>query len=373
MYLRTSFGIILLLSALAFSQIQWQTTHNGSDRGLCALEVNKITITVHPYHINVEEEAVIGTRGSVWSGDDQSLEIFGTFRLTEGAALRSMLLWNGDEILKARLKDRAMADSSYEEVVDRDNPDPVIIDPALIEYLGNNRYEFKIYPVAIGRSRKLRILYTIPLQVTSENMAFTVKTAFAAAAQFNSELSQVPITIKHADSAFKTYYLEYGDARKIIRSELSNITYLIPYDDLGGTRNYHWKPIRLVPDRIWGDAYTYHCVSEKSPGYYTAIFSHVPDTVQQSFNEGPQKLVEALVRVDVKTYSGDFQTDSLFSAYIKSTAPWDSTIQWTAYDDRGDVALEYAQQIIPDTTGNEELSLIWASKYSLDRDQEPLG
>ncbi|MBD3317261.1 MAG: hypothetical protein GF344_15855 [Chitinivibrionales bacterium] len=107
---------------------------------------------------------MIATRGNVWSGDQSTLEIFGEFEMSPGTAIRSMLLWQGNTILKAKLKDRTAADSAYEEVVDRRRTQIVPRDPALIESLGGNRYRFKIYPVALARSRKIRILYTVPLR-----------------------------------------------------------------------------------------------------------------------------------------------------------------------------------------------------------------
>lgn len=367
MALRCFLSLSLLFPALVMSQIRWQTTHNGSDWGSCALEVNKINVTIHSSYINVEEEAVIGTRGTVWRGDEETLEIFGDFQLAEGAALRSMLLWNGEDILKARLKDRTMADSAYEDVVDRDNPDPVVIDPALIEYMGNNRYEFKIYPVEINKSRKIRILYTIPLQVNSQNMSFTLRTAFSDAAGISSEMTHVPVTVRLADDAFERYYFEYGQNRKIVRSGL---TYLIPYQDVLYKR---LMPMRLVPEVEWDIAYTRFTPSGQTAGHYTAIFCHIPDSVKGYSLQHSGNLIEAVIRSNSKMYSVDFLGDSLFCAYLKSDSPWDSTINWSVYDSAGEIAYEYSHRMVVESTDNDMLPVIWAAKYSLAHGQEPLG
>ena len=96
---------------------------------------NKITATVHPHYADIVEEAEIGTMGSVWRGDAATLEITGTFILSPGSAVRSMLLLSGNKILKAKLLIRADADSAYEDVVDRDKITYIPRDPAIFSTL----------------------------------------------------------------------------------------------------------------------------------------------------------------------------------------------------------------------------------------------
>ena len=89
-------------STQAASSILWRPTHKVEFNYTqdCRVQSEKITVTVHPFFADVEEEVVIQTIGNLYNGDSKSLEIFGEFDLTEGSALRSMLLWNGDIILK---------------------------------------------------------------------------------------------------------------------------------------------------------------------------------------------------------------------------------------------------------------------------------
>lgn len=205
----------LILSTLvfsSFSETRWQTTRNGwTSSGVCQLKSNKISVEVHPYYADVVEEAEITATGDVWSGDPNSLEITGSFTLSSGTALRSMLLWNGTKILKAKLRLRADADSLYEDVVNRE----VVRDPALIEYTGNNTYRFKIFPVAINESRKIRIMYTAPLQMTNEDPRFFISPAFTLGTQ--STPSQIPVEITRSDCLFEKCILQHGTVRKTVQ------------------------------------------------------------------------------------------------------------------------------------------------------------
>ena len=171
----------LLLPIAVFSQITWQTASYTLMGQQCQLSSNIVNITVNPFHLDVEEEAVItavyNDAWSSWYGDAGSLEITGVFVLTKGSSVRSMLVWEGSKLLKAKLRDRTLADSAYEATVNRTKPQ-FPHDPALIEYLGNNAYRFKIYPVAINNSRKIRILYSVPFLMSQTGPQFQLLTAF---------------------------------------------------------------------------------------------------------------------------------------------------------------------------------------------------
>lgn len=177
---------VFLFPGMALAQIRWQTTHAGTSSGDCQLVSTRLTFTINEFCANVEEEAVITAVGRVASGDSMTLEIFGTFTVTPGTCVRSMLLWNGNVILKAKLLDRNLANKQYEDIVHRDTIVPVVRrDPCLIEYLGNSVYRFKIYPVAANHSRKIRILYTVPFTLVNDGPLFKINTAFTVGAALN--------------------------------------------------------------------------------------------------------------------------------------------------------------------------------------------
>jgi len=349
-------AMLILTAALLFpviinaNSIQWQTTRSGWSNGTCQLESNKISLTVNPFYVDVVEEAVIGTRGSVW-GDSSTLEIFGDFTLSKGTALRSMLLWNGTRILKAKLLDRKSADSAYQAVVDREAPR----DPAIIEYLGNDQYRFRIYPVAINASRKIRILYAVPFHCASDGPAFDIKTAFTAGAYATP--TQVPVEINMAPQTSCNYLLSYGSTHKTIQF---GSTYIVPCTDLVQNIGYYYSassrvmnPLSITPDtlrRIM--ACTAKTDSGKTSGHYTAVYATPPDQVLAACRElapNDHPSVEAKVMVGSEAYITDFNNRKYLGAYLKSSVAWDSAICWTVYDSRGKIVLTCSQKCAPQT------------------------
>ncbi|MFP4164876.1 MAG: T9SS type A sorting domain-containing protein [Chitinispirillaceae bacterium] len=362
MKIRTMLFALLLCSATYSQSISWQTTREGTASGSCNLESSRMSVTIHNFHAEVEEEAVIRTTGNVWRGDESTLEIFGDFRLSSGSAVRSLLLWNGDVILKAKLKTRADADSEYEDVVDREEPDVIPIDPAIVEYLGDNRYQFKIYPVEINRSRRIRIRYTVPLQSQTENPEFNIVPVFLNGTHHRP--SQIPVEFKKGDSAFESYIFQYGDSKKTIQT---GATYqLSPFYNL-----------LIQPDvDSLTTAFTHTIDDGKGAGYYTAVFTSVPDTVTGAIeNEiiGRYSTMEIKVNSGEKTYITDLHTLGAFGIYLKSESEWDSTVTWTSYDDEGRTEFTYEQSFRPDTSNGEMLPFVWAAKYSLSQNQRCLG
>jgi hypothetical protein len=373
-------SILILAAALmlpAFTvaqQITWQTTRNGSCSGYCQLESNKISLTVSPFYIDVVEEAVIGTRGSVSWGDPSTLEIIGTFTLSKGTALRSMLLWNGQKILKAKLLDRNYADSAYQAIVNRQIPR----DPAIIEYLGNDTYRFRIFPVAINASRKIRILYAVPFHCASNGPVFEIKTAFTVGAQTTP--TQIPIEIEKASQITGNYLISYGSTHKTIQF---GSTYIVPYSDLAKNGYYYnntfyssstsWviNPISIMPDTTLKiEAYTAEIDSGATAGNYTAVYAMPPEMVLASYKELGQTgtpTFEAKIMAGTTSYITDFNNKKYLGVYLKSPMEWDSTIYWTVYTSTGKIALTYSQKCSPQTDSLSQsiLPLIWGAKYSL--------
>ena len=359
---------MLLFPAALFSQIRWQTTHNGTSSGNCQLEVNKIRLMVNSFYVDVEEEAAIAAIGTVWGGDSSTLEIFGEFTLSKGSALRSMLLWNGNTVLKAKLKDRTEADSAYENVVDRDKPKVIAHDPAVIEYLGNDRYRIKIYPVRINNSRKIRILYSVPFQTTGNGPRFQIAPVFL----FNCSQSptQIPIEIRGAASLSSRGILAYGTVLKTIQF---GATYQVIVSDLARS------PLYITPDTTEKiSSFSTSIDSGRFAGHYTALYASLPDTLKAIIKEKystEKTTTEVKVVAGEKTYITDFNQKAFIGAYIKSGAPWDSAIHWTLYNSQGKIAMEYCQRTDPvsDSPTQAMLPLIWGAKYSLVEGNDNLG
>jgi hypothetical protein len=374
--------IVFSLSTYA-GQITWQTTRAGSNGGSCQLESNKIKLTVSPFHVDVEEEAVIATRGSVNWGDPNTLEIVGEFTLTKGTAFRSLLLWNGQRILKAKLKERNAADSAYQQVVDREIPR----DPALVEMTGDNTYRFRIYPVGINGSRKIRVLYSVPYQVYNEGPQFRITTVFTAGA--DQTPTQIPVEIRNSAQTKGNYILSYGSIRKTVDF---GATYQIPFGNLVQVQSYWngWyynqqtavQPLILTPDTVTTSmAYTTKVDSGRAAGNYATIFASRPDSITAAINElypdgAPDNLsLEAKVIAGDNAYITDFNGQSFLGIYLKSTTSWDGTVTWKLFNEKGKEIYRCRQTYTPltDTLTKRMLPLVWGAKYSLAENLGNLG
>lgn len=361
---------LILLSMIVtnpiYSYTKWQTTKNSLQTGHCQLESNKIKVTVHTYHLDIEEEAVISTRGNVNWGDPNTLEISGEFKLTPGATMRSLLLWNGDKILKAKLLDRELADSIMDSIVNK-----TYKDPALIKYEGGNRYSFRIYPVSINNSRKVRVLYTVPLRSNKGRLKLEFLPAFTLGCQ--QVPTQIPVEFAPADTTPTTYIFQHGET---IKSLQFGATYLIPFNHFHqGTDYYIYnprpEPLAIIPDTTcnMNKAYAYTLEKTQAVGCYTALFATVPDTLKALINEFQlvKYTLEAKIQTTDNSYIRDVPVNSSFSIYIKSKSHWDGMIYWNVYDENGISKITHTQtfQTDIDPVKNVILPLLWGAKYSL--------
>ena len=379
----------LILPAAVFSQITWQTADYTLTGEACQVSSNIIKITVNPFHLDVEEEATItapfNDTWQSWWGDSKSLEITGNFTLTSGSSVRSMLVWEGAKVLKAKLRDRTAADSAYEATVNRNLPPSYHHDPAVIDYLGNNQYRFKIYPVAINNSRKIRILYSVPFLMLQNGPQFQLLTAFTTGA--GQAPSEIPLQIVRAAETTGNYIFSYGSILKTIQF---GATYQIPTSSMAttiSTYNYYGgysyssvpQPLVIFPDTNFSTmAYTAKISTGNSSGNYTAVFATPPDTIIAALNElpaGEQASVEAKIVVGSTAYITDFNQKGYLGAYIKSSAVWDSTVVWNVYDSKGKLAFQCRKAYNPqsDSLINAMLPMVWGSKYTIAEGNDNLG
>ncbi len=363
------FAATLFLLNSVYSQTRWISS-NGWPSGECQLESNKLMITIHKFHLDIEEEAVLSTRGEVQSwADTKTLEISGTFTTAPGTAMRSMLLWNGKQILKAKLLDRNRADSIMDSIVNRTSRDP-----ALIEHIGGNRYHFRIFPVPLNTSRRIRILYSVPYIATSGNLQFEFQPAFTLGAA--TVPNHIPVEIFNPDSLSGKFLLQTESTRKTIQF---GAIYSIPFADFnsGEYMNGYPRPrsLSISPDTSkFNKAYAYTLSSTKAVGYYGAVFATVPDSLSNAIADMNLKnyVIEAKIVAGTSSFLMDIPNRTQFGIYLKSKGAWDEKIHWNVYSDIGDVVIAQSQSfsVNLDSSKNSMLPLIWGAKYSL---KEGLG
>lgn len=249
--------LAFFLAAGAQAQVTWQTTHTetpgtGFNSGACGLENSALRVSIFPAYLDVEEDAEISALGTVDPANDpKTLEISGTFTMPAGTAIIGALLWEGDKVLQGRLLDRRTADSLYEEIVDRNSTPPVRPrDPLILELTGPDTYRFRIYPVAAGHSRRIRLRYQLPPTLGPDGVETKLRGAIAQL--FSGSGTQASVTFQGGGGVDKAI-LVTGQGTKT-QMTLPR-TRLMPTSDLSQTGVYdYWQggwafnpPVRILP------------------------------------------------------------------------------------------------------------------------------
>jgi hypothetical protein len=359
------------------SSMMWQTTRDGYSSGNCQVQSNKLRVIIHPFFAEVEEEAEIAAVGNVWSGNDRTLEIVNEFSLSQATAIQSMLLWNEDKILKAKLKMKSDANAQYENVVDRQKIIVAPRDPALIEQISDDYYRCRIYPVALNGNRKIRVRYIVPLTVENTVPQFQIATIFTSGSQY--QLNQIPLIVERAENYGGKCILKTNSANKNINY---SSVYLLNVSEL--TRYVSWQvpervELSIIPDNSTiNKAWTAHVSSGPVKGYYSAIVMTVPEAVAELVDEqlNPTGIqLEMGLTIGKTIYLADVRSGSYQAFYCKSDTAWDGTIFWNGYNSKGDQVFTYKQTITPEKSGTSiaMVPLLWGLKYTLHEKKGALG
>ena len=234
---------------------------------------------------------------------------------------------------------------------------------------------FKIYPVAINNSRKIRILYSIPLSATNLGPHYEIKTAFTSGCQQTP--ATIPVEFDKADNTSYRFIFNHGGTQTTL---VMGATYLIPYGDFLTTTmvstGYGYYPVTgqsvlfLTPDSTSRkQAFSYRLNSSNAKGYYTAIFSPFPDTLSAMINELnlTNYTLEASVNAGGKAFISDVPYKGCFGVYMKSDSAGDCNVVWNVYKQDGTSAFTYTDKIAADTDTSygKYLPLFWGAKYNL--------
>lgn len=363
--------VLTLGAYLAFPQgYQWQTTHNGWSSGQVRLESVIFRATIHPLHIDIEEEAVIGTTGDVWNGDAKTLEIAGTYAATKGTTIRSLLLWNGDKILKAKMMDKRKADSLYEATVDRQKPQVFPRDPAMIYMISPDVYQIKIYPVEIGKSRKIRVLYTLPKQ-SSSMTEFSFKSIFMDGMPAAQIPSQFKFYAKYAAGNKNQYTLLSTVGARLLEE---GVTYLLHTSDFFTPSSVWWANQGSVQFDIEAQneqktlAFTQKNTSGGVTSNYSIVLGPTPDALNQEILDWEKERYSFELRVKngSETYSTTVSVGNSYNLYLKSASSWDHKLSWKLWKGK-DLVGEYIEDVSVDSTSlsNKYIPMLWGIQQTM--------
>jgi len=300
MKLLSSILIVGSLILPACAQTLWsQNTSDSYWRGSVELRRDSRKVTVHETYLEIEEEVELAVGGDAGWGDApegsrNALEIYGKFEFPAGSVVSGAILWDGNKILRAKLKTKADAESEYNDTVDHDwewIPSPT--DPLMIglskransaNYEITDTYDFKLFPVKWGDTRKLRIRYLSPVKNSDGAFKMNIGSAFGRACNVRPSSFTLELTGSTGISSValtnnkKVTYAVTSDAPLIL-----NMPYVIDmnyYVDSHSNPNYG-KVVPVIVDMTekvsGGKFFTTAVDTGALAGEYLHFLATVPD------------------------------------------------------------------------------------------------
>jgi len=368
------------------AQVTWRTTHTTNstqNSGTTSLDYATMRVKVNSSHLDVEEEVVIRTSGTVNAANDPTtLEIVANFSLPLGSTVTGALLWDGNRLLHAKLLDRFKADSIYEDFVDRDSIPPARpIDPLILERIGNSNFRLKVYPVLLNGTRRFRLRYQLPPRMGTGG--FEVRLQSALIPLFTPGTATVPVAFVNGGGVSSVTLTESGVQRELILPRTlfltrTSISAATAAHATNSTRISYSAEMKRVQFKTSFESGSFS-------GHYLNLYGSVDSALLGAFGSGstPITSIVAVVRNTVTAY--DFSvtcsgsttiTCGTFEFHGKSKTPWNDTLEWEAYR-AGGVKIGSVKAVPTTTTKIRDTAIaqLWAgsaSPYS-DKVEQLLG
>lgn len=191
-----------------------------------------LTIRYHRVDVTIEDQ-VATTRVEQEFVNEHEWECEGTyvFPLPEGAAVSEFIMWVDGKRVEGKILEADEARRIYEDIVRRQR------DPALLEYIGRNAVQARIFPIPPGGSRKIELEYTqvLPLENGLVHYVYPLSTEKFSARALEEVRIHVEVRSREAIRAVYSpthqdrIYLERdGEYRAIVSYEERDV---LPKDD----------------------------------------------------------------------------------------------------------------------------------------------
>ncbi|HLP42532.1 MAG TPA: hypothetical protein VK465_13570, partial [Fibrobacteria bacterium] len=140
--------------------------------------------------------------------------------------------------------DRILADSLYEEMVDRDsNPPPRPRDPLVLELTGKDTYRLRIYPVKLGNHRRFRLRYHLPPRIGTDGLEMGLRGVVGVL--FPSDQTRIQVDFLPGGTTRKAILVE-GNGRvtlELPRTRFVRVADLAP-------QLYFWSPWQVYQSNM---------------------------------------------------------------------------------------------------------------------------
>lgn len=178
--MRSLILLLALIPSLTFAQYQEMRMANP-DRlwDNVPVDVHETVFEIHPKGNFSEIELFVSfaATDSNYFSQNELLEMFAFFELSDQITISDLWLWFEDQILVAHIIDRWTANRVYEGIVNRQQ------DPAILFKNSPTSYELRVYPFTRSQIRKLKISFLVPNTQLRTQTSIPLPTKFHQLAQ----------------------------------------------------------------------------------------------------------------------------------------------------------------------------------------------
>ena len=204
-----------------------------------------LTIRYHRVTVTIEDQVAV-TRVEQEFLNEHGWECEGTyvFPLPEGAAVSEFVMWVDGVPVEGEILEAEEARQIYEDIVRRRR------DPALLEYVGRNAVQARIFPIPPGGSRKIKLEYSqvLPVENGLVRYVYPLNTEKFSARPLEDVSVRVEVRSRDAMHAIyspthqdRIYIERDGDYRALIGYEEADVlpdqdfelVYTVSQEDVG--------------------------------------------------------------------------------------------------------------------------------------------
>ena len=123
---------------------------------------SKMKVTVGAQWLDIEEDAELSAETRCDGCGTGPWLVEGNFDVPSNTVITGALLWNDDTLLMGKLRGKADATHRFDSLVPV-HPSGYAYDPLLVDQVGDSTYHLKLYPIADGGVRRIRLRYLVPV------------------------------------------------------------------------------------------------------------------------------------------------------------------------------------------------------------------
>lgn len=276
--------ILFLLGGVSSLHAQFLLRVTDPARGWPTLDARieeaAVTLAPHGAYSEVGIYLTFSAKGKEYSfAPGTPLEISYAFDLPARAMVTDSWLWIDDTIVHAQILDRWTASTIYEGIVSRRK------DPSILTKESDTHYLLKVYPLPMGKSRKVKLSFLLPNEWTEDEVRTLLDRQFFTV---SNTLPPVQVRILPNEEWKHPRLSTYPELP--FQEDTSGLVVTIPdsYSEVG-------KEVGIVADAPWTNGLYVAASSDSTGGIYQVGF--LPKTMTGlASNALPARRILALLQ-----------------------------------------------------------------------------